>query len=343
MKAEPIDYKNNSLNVFRLLAAIQVLWGHVLTHLDISNIPLLGDFVVFFSGVPIFFTLSGYLIWHSIGRSKTFCEYAQKRFWRIYPELWVAVLVELVVLLFLYSQYHPIDWSQMGLFTFGQMTIFQFWTPEFLREYGCGTPNGALWTITVLIQFYLCAYLLYNYLKGRKILVWWLAISISILVGWWTPAIQSLMPTILAKLYGVSLIPYLWMFLVSAFAAEHRNKILPLLKKFFWIFITLLILKRYVIMGDMPVGMYELLDTILLFLGIVGLSYAVPQINVKTDISYGIYIYHMTIVNALIELGFVGKDWALWAVLIGSCLIAWISAKTIGGLSVKKKRQISAS
>ena len=93
-----------------------------------------------------------------------------KRFWRIYPELWVAVAVEIIVLLLLYRQ--PINWPQMGLFTFGQATIFQFWTPDFLRGYGCGTPNGALWTITVLIQFYFCAYLIYKWLHNKKFFVW---------------------------------------------------------------------------------------------------------------------------------------------------------------------------
>ena len=41
------------------------------------------------------------------------------------------------------------------LFIFCQSSIFQFWTPNFLRGYGCGTPNGSLWTIGILIQFYI--------------------------------------------------------------------------------------------------------------------------------------------------------------------------------------------
>ena len=73
-------------------------------HLHLQKVPLFSDFIGFFDGVPIFFTLSGFLIWQSIGCSKTFGEYAQKRFWRIYPELWVAVAVEIFVILCLYHQ-----------------------------------------------------------------------------------------------------------------------------------------------------------------------------------------------------------------------------------------------
>lgn len=165
-----MDFRRNSLNTFRLLAALQVLYGHVIAHLQLDRVPVVGDFISFFYGVPIFFTLSGFLIWQSIDRSKSFGDYIKKRFWRIYPELWVAVAVEIVVLLLLYRQ--PIDWPKMGLFAFGQATIFQFWTPAFLRGYGCGTPNGALWTITVLIEFYFCAYFIYKWLHNRKIAVW---------------------------------------------------------------------------------------------------------------------------------------------------------------------------
>lgn len=167
---EKINIKKNCLNTFRLIAAIQVLWIHTLSHMELTDIPIIGDFIVFFSGVPIFFTLSGFLIWHSIGSSKSFYEYVKKRFWRIYPELWVAVVIEILAILLFYSQ--PIDWPMLGLFTIGQSTIFQFWTPDFLRGYGCGTPNGALWTITVLIQFYFCAYYIYKWMHNRKIVVW---------------------------------------------------------------------------------------------------------------------------------------------------------------------------
>jgi len=334
--AEGIDFRVNSLNTFRLLAALQVLWGHTLTHLELSNIPILGDFIGFFSGVPVFFTLSGFLIWQSIGRSKTFGEYARRRFWRIYPELWLAVAVEVVVLLVLYN--HTIDWLLMGLFTFGQATIFQFWTPDFLRGYGCGCPNGALWTITVLIQFYLCAYFVHKWLRGCRPLVWGGVILTFVVIAWLTPYIISHLPETLGKLYGVSLIPYFWMFLTAAFASEYKDKAISFLRKYWWLIIVLLLIKRYVLHWDVRFSLYYLFDTVMLFSGLVGFAYAVPQVNIRTDISYGVYIYHMTIVNALIALGFIGQSWTLWFVICTTTLLAWISTVTIGKYSQRRKR-----
>ena len=337
--AGAINIRNNSLNTFRLLAALQVLWGHAIWHLELDNAPIISDFIDFFIGIPIFFTLSGFLIWQSIGRSRTVGEYARKRFWRIYPELWGAVIVEIAVLLLLYHE--TINYPLLGLFAFGQATIFQFWTPDFLRGYGCGCPNGALWTITVLIQFYVCAYFVYKWLHERKSSIWWVVVLVSIAGGWVTPFIQAILPETLSKLYGVSLIPFFWMFIVAAFASEKKEKVIPFLKKYWWLFIGLLIVKRYVLHLDVFISSYALIDTIMLFCGIVGFAYAVPQVNLKTDVSYGIYIYHMTVVNALIALGYVGQSWTLWVVIIITCLLAWISTKTIGRISLKKKQKIA--
>lgn len=331
-----IDYKRNCLNTFRFIAAIEVLWIHALYHLELSDIPILGPIIEFFPGVPIFFTLSGFLIWHSIERSNNFCAYAKKRFWRIYPELWVAVFIEIVVLLILYKQ--PIDWFGLGLFTFGQATIFQFWTPDFLRGYGCGTPNGALWTIAILIQFYFAAFFIHKWMKNKSKMVWGGVILVSILVEILEPTIREALPTIVGKLFGVTLIPYLWMFMIAAFAAEFRSDVLPFLKKYWWLFVVVLIIKRYILQVD--IGMndsYSLLGTMLIFCGLIGFAYRYPTPNVRTDISYGIYIYHMTIINALLAMGFAGRSWTLWATVIGSCLLAWFSTITIGKWSAARK------
>lgn len=132
--------------------------------------------------------MSGFLIWLSIGRSKSFVQYCKKRFWRIFPELWVAIAIEIAVLLVLYN--HPIEWGKLIGFAFAQGSIFQFWTPDFLRGYGCGTPNGSLWTICVLIQFYIVAYLVYKWLKGKNWTVWILTFVLSVGVSALTPIVK---------------------------------------------------------------------------------------------------------------------------------------------------------
>ena len=158
--------RNNCINLIRIIAAFQVMFGHLIEHLELPGNESILHATYFFRGVPIFFVISGFLMWFSIARSRTYGQYLKKRFWRIYPELWIAVLVEICVLVLLYRGWNI---KELFLFAFAQGTIFQFWTPDSLRGYGVGTPNGALWTIGVMIQFYIVAWLFYNLMKNRKL------------------------------------------------------------------------------------------------------------------------------------------------------------------------------
>lgn len=323
------------LNTIRLLGAIQVLYGHASSHLKIEAIPIVGDFINFFYGVPIFFTMSGFLIWGSCGRSASYGDYLKKRFWRIYPELWVAVIVEMIVLFALYVG--PYNWPQTILFVFTQSSILQFWTPECLRGYGCGTPNGALWTIGVIVQFYIIAYFLYKWLHVKSLKKWLLGGAFpTILIGVLSPVIIEKMPETIGKLYGQTLLPYLWMFVLPCFIAEYKEKILPFLKRYWWLFFVMTILVKYFIKMDID-ATYGFMHTLLLFCTLTGMAYLLPCMNVKRDISYGIYIYHMTFVNALLALGFVNKTWLLFVVLVTTCLVAWLSTVTIGKYSLSRK------
>lgn len=317
-----------------MLAAIEVLYGHTLEHLGIDGIPILDHFIHFFSGVPIFFTMSGFLIWWSIGRSKNFGEYLRKRFWRIYPELWVAVAFELIVLLCLYND--PINWLQFGIFAITQSSVFQFWTPDCLRNYGCGCPNGALWTISVLIQFYIFAYFMYKALHERKTRVWLVSFIGAIGVSMLLAVVSEYLPEIVGKLLGQTLLPYLWMFITASFVAEKKDMILPILKRYWWLLLISVLAVKYSRFDFY--ASYYVLETILLFLCLTGFAYVFPNLNIKTDISYGVYIYHMTIVNAFIAMGYTKKSVLLVVVLLLTCVFAWISTKTIGKFSKKMKK-----
>lgn len=140
--------------------------GHLIEHLELPISNIARNACYFFRGVLIFFAISGMLIWFSINnRSKSYRNYLGKRFLRIYPELWGAVIVDAIIILLLYKQAVPKD---LLLFSLGQGTILQFWTPNSLRGYGVGTPNGALWTIGIMIQFYIVAWPISKILKGKK-------------------------------------------------------------------------------------------------------------------------------------------------------------------------------
>lgn len=330
----------NALNTIRLLAAFNVIYGHTVAHLDLSMPMWLGKFVSLFCGVPIFFAMSGFLIWHSIGNSKNFRQYLQKRFWRIYPELWVAVIAEILVLLILFKD--KIDWFKLGVFAFTQGSVFQFWTPDFLRSYGCGCPNGSLWTICVLIQLYFTAYYIHKCLHGLGGAKWIPIMCILILISALTDNICNMLPEIIAKLYTVSLIPYLWLFVVGAFIAEFKDVILPFLRRnWYYILCINLAISYQSLFEDIALCQYNLLQSTTVILGLLGLAFRIPQLNIKTDISYALYLYHMTVVNAFIEIGLMNDVYLLFVVILVTSAISYISTVTIGRLSQKKKVMIT--
>lgn len=62
-----------------------------------------------------------------------------------------------------------------------------------------------------------------------------------------------------------------------------------------------------------------------------------PQVNIKTDISYAVYIYHMTVVNAMITLGYMHKPIYLVVISLVTFAISYLSTKYVGGWAQKNE------
>ncbi len=98
---------------------------------------------------------------------------------------------------------------------FGQITIFQYYTPNLLRNFGVGTPNGSLWTIPVELEFYILLAVFFLFLKHISIKseVYRVIFLFSAMFNFlWTSACES-GESILDKLIEVSIFPYLYAFL----------------------------------------------------------------------------------------------------------------------------------
>ena len=89
-----------------------------------------------FPGVPIFFFISGFLISKSFEKNSVVREYALNRFLRIYPGLAACFLVSLASVWFT-GYFATIDVSPtaMLLWAGAQLSIAQFYNPEFMQHY----------------------------------------------------------------------------------------------------------------------------------------------------------------------------------------------------------------
>ncbi len=337
-----LSFKNNSLNIIRLLAALQVFYGHAINHLELESPYILGVISPLLIGVPIFFILSGYLIWASIDRTPNMKTYFKKRVFRIYPELWIGVAVSILSILILYDNVDIVD---ITLFTFTQSTFMQFWTPNSLRGFGCGTPNGSLWTICVIVQFYIVAWFLKKILEringegGRKIQMWITILVTLILMDIITPILEPVFPNvILYKLFTQTIVPYMWMFMLGAFICEYFDSIVPVLKKWWFVGLILLVLVTQTNF-DIPGTYSGIIHSILLGITWLGFAYAYPRLNIKHDISYGIYIYHMIIINIVLESQVERNYFTLLAVLGVTLVMAMVSYVVVGQIGRKRRNK----
>jgi peptidoglycan/LPS O-acetylase OafA/YrhL len=311
------------------------MFGHLIEHLELPGNEIVFHASYFLRGVPIFFVISGFLIWFSISRSKSYKNYLLKRFWRIYPELWIAVIVEIAVVMILYRGWNI---KHLLIFAITQGTVFQFWTPDSLRGYGVGTPNGTLWTIGVMVQFYVIAWLFYKLMKNRKIQTWLLgfalAFGLSYGVGYITHDILQI--EIVGKLYDQTVIRYFWLFFIGMFIAEFKEEILPLLIKYWY---TLLITALIFFWSgwDLLSG-YYLFWSGFLTAGLIGFAYRFPYLSLKPDISYGIFLYQMIVVNVFVNYWLIGKWIYAFAVAMITIMCAYISTVTIGKWSARQRR-----
>lgn len=329
------DNRNNSLNFIRLLAAFQVFSGHADTHLNLNLPDSVLNIFNTLQGVPIFFLISGFLIWASLEKTNDFRTFAKKRILRLYPELWGGVLLSVTSLLVLYRE--NIVLKPFIAWIFAQSTVLQFWTPDCLREFGCGTPNGSLWTIGVMVQSYIVIWWLHRFLHKSSYRRWGIIIIAGAGINMLMSMLESYLPAILYKLLTQTFVPYIWIFIIGAFINEYFDVLHGYLKKY-WL--PAFVFSIIVNCSGMDIGAYGTLKVLFLGPAVIGFAYKYKAFDIKHDISYGFYIYHMIVINIMIEKGMVGHFSDLLFAFTVAVIIAVISYGSIGNLSRTMRKNI---
>lgn len=329
-----MDRKNNCLSLFRLIAALTVFAGHAAEHLQLRLPEPVRWFNSLFEGVPMFFLISGFLIWHSLSVNADLKTFATKRLLRLYPELWCAVGMSAISLLVLYAEHLQVLPFAAWLGT--QSTVLQFWTPDCLRGFGCGTPNGSLWTVGVTVQCYIVIFVLFRLLRNKSKLRFLAVTAFFAVFDAAIPMVEKFLPAILGKLYMQTFLPFIWIFLAGAFLSENFDTLIASCKKYWWIF---LILSAVFEFTNFDLGRYGILKTLCLAPAMFGFAYALPKLNIKYDITYGLYLYHMIAVNIFVHLGLTGQYWQMLAVLGITAVAASISYACIGRFYRNKKKK----
>lgn len=315
---------HNNFDLIRLAAALQVALLHASEHLHAPLGPV-GDFLALFPGVPIFFFMSGMLVTASALR-RPLRDYAEARARRIIPALWLAFALALITLT-AFGQIgraeteSPVFWAWVA----SQLTVFQVFNPAMFRDFGVGAVNGSLWTIPVEVGFYmLLPALIYVAKAERKAMTALFAVGavLTFLVGYAVRDTDSLP----LKIVAATPLAHFWLFAIGALAYLHLDR-LKLARVPWFVPLGAYAAAAYLARPILPEIVWAGLGTVMLCAAVLWAGLAAPVVVGVlrgNDVSYGIYVYHMLAVNALLALGLTGCG-AVVAALLVSLAAAFLS------------------
>lgn len=106
------------------------------------------------------------------------------------------------------------------------------------------------------------------------------------------------------------------------------------------IMVAFLIASSIAIFSGVDLWTYGTIEVLTLAPAIIGFAYRYPALKVKYDISYGLYIHHMVVINVMIEYGHVGKTIYIFRVFAISIILAIASYLTMGEIYRKYNNKL---
>ncbi|MGH8765369.1 MAG: acyltransferase family protein [Burkholderiales bacterium] len=319
-------FKQNNFDLLRFLfaATVMLVHGYVLSRQP--QLAFLAEWLSSEVAVRAFFVVSGLLVFMSFDRTRNLAAYGEKRVRRIYPAYFTVVACA-AVLLFFFSDAGAADYALgMGKYLAANLVFLNFLSPTLpgvfdgnaLREI-----NGALWTLKIEVMFYVAvpmfAWVFVRFGRLRTIAVTY---ALSALYVWVFNAMAARNGDDLYYMLGRQLPGQLSYFMVGAlwyyyfdFFQRHAWKLAAAA-------LALLMVHRSV-----PIQALEplCLGTLVVFFGFF--LYA-GNFGRYGDFSYGIYILHFPVLQALVHAGvFAWSPLAALAIgcatVVGAAALLW--------------------
>lgn len=337
------EFRVNNFDLLRIIAAAQVVVIHSFSHLHIAH-PWGWSAIDAFPGVPIFFVISGFLISASYERSTDLASYSRNRILRIVPGLWCVIILTVPVAMAF--GYHFFNVRAAAWFV-SQLAGLIF-TPGFLKSFGFGSYNGALWTIPIELQFYFVLPLLYLATKRAPkrrtqvfVAVWAVFVVIAFIYATKSaPLAENTIESTGHKLFRYSFVPHIYMFLAGVLLQRfkaHQSRWMAG-RGAYWLAAYL------VVHFSLPEGSAAkyIASTLMLSVTVISIAYTLPGIAHRVlngnDISYGVYIYHGLILNIMVERGYHGRIAYVPLVMLLTAIVAFASWRLVEQPFLRRKR-----
>ncbi|MGN0107849.1 MAG: acyltransferase family protein [Hominilimicola sp.] len=298
------EFANNCFDLLRLYSAFYVMTLHIMRHVRLQEVSHIFDW---WNGVVVLFCISGFLVPASMERSKSVWEFLKKRVLRIIPSMWVCIIIGIIVAaLFCGFTLN----KTFATWFLGQLVFIRDLSqPEFISNFGIGNFQANLWTMIFTVQFYIITAIIYRFMKNRRIWVWIFALTLSMALNLAVPYLQEILPETGKIIVSHSCLPYFYIYFAGWFMYRYREKIVPVLARTKILCIALFIIRAlYCDKVGARVGEYQdMIQVLLLCMLTIGIGYSFGKIRFKFDLSYGLYLYHMVIVDIFVQVGLVGS------------------------------------
>lgn len=291
----------NRFDLIRLVLASLVFAFHAVAlssaHVGVAE-PILGELAEL--SIQGFFIVSGALVYGSYERSSDLADYAGKRFRRLYPAYAVIILVPTLIAAAL-ALGAPSRFSQIAEYLGANLFFLNFIEPNLpglFEGNRFGEVNGALWTLKIEVMFYLVLPVLAWGLTrlGRH---WWVGIGLLIVGGFVWRESMLVCDTSYSEQLARQLPGQMMYFGAGMALWKLWDQVKVHATALLMIGIVALTL-------SLTVPAFDALRVLGLAGLIAGTAFIPgPQLNVAAwgDVSYGVYIVHFPIVQALVAVG----------------------------------------
>ena len=296
--------KNNNFDFLRFLFAVFVVISHAYPLSGSSENSqwiyqvTSGQIVLARIGLNGFFIISGFFIFQSLKHSKSLLNYYRKRFLRLFPALFIVLLITILFAQFVYEGAVPF-YKNEEVYTYlpNNLSLYNF--QAIIKGIFDNNPyhsiNGSLWTIRYEFSLYVALSLLYFFRNNKKIIRILLLTCFATLIISYNFFLFRFAGSSILGMIGYEILDLGTFFVCgSLLAAFNFEKV-----KTKWILpIAVLILITSIQFNFYNTTKHIILPVIILLIGFTPLTFF-STFDKIGDLSYGIYIYSFPVQQTL--------------------------------------------
>ena len=307
------EINKNSFDIVSLVAAVDVMLAHTIANAGGGRKLLFWRFLAPGPAVAVMFAVSGFLVTASYERSSKTLDFYKKRIMRIYPPLIAAVVIPVILYLcFGLLPFKPVQIlvecvKTICIGSFGKYTV----------PVGA-VGNGSLWTIVIQMQFYFLTPLLFRLLKNIRIAVVLFVAMLS--VNLLSLRIEGILTGTVERLYSLTCLPYLYMYLFGMIIYIYREKLLEKLQNSLVPLLVCYALIHWVFALDLRFTWKYInpVSALLIMSIAIGAAFRFVNHRMKWDVSYGIYLWHLPVFDFVHII--LGIDYSAGLLLLTWCI-----------------------